>query len=84
MTMPATLKSFARRISSPTPRGQIDFDGSKQLLLTLASTTANKIPHELLLDMRQAQSELSATELWLLAAELSRHHRACPADRGRV
>jgi hypothetical protein len=57
-----------------TPQGQIDFESSKRILLKVASASANQVAHEILLDMRNAQSVLSATDLWHLASELSRRH----------
>jgi hypothetical protein len=53
-----------------TPTGRVDFESSKRLLATIASASARLVAHELLLDMRGAQPELSATDLWSLAAEL--------------
>jgi hypothetical protein len=61
-----------------TPKGQVDFETSKRLLVTVASASATLLAHEILLDMRSAQSELSATDLWHLAAELSRRRTAFP------
>ena len=61
-----------------TPTGQIDFENSKRLLMTVASATATLDAHEILLDMRHARSELSASDLWHLAAELSRCPDAFP------
>jgi hypothetical protein len=61
-----------------TPKGQVDFEKSKRLLMTIGSASATLVAHEILLDMRSAQSELSATDLWHLAAELSRRRRAFP------
>ena len=59
-----------------TPHGQVDYENSKQLLQRTASASANLLAHEILLDMREAQSELSAADLWHLAAALSRRHAA--------
>ncbi len=61
-----------------TPTGQVDFEKSKRLLLTIASAATNLVAHEILLDMRSAQSKLSATDVWILAAELSRRRTAFP------
>ena len=61
-----------------TPRGQVDYESSKRLLMTIASATATLAAHEILLDMRSARAELSATDLWDLAAKLSRRRSAVP------
>jgi hypothetical protein len=61
-----------------TPQGQIDYENSKHLLLRIASAPANLVAHEILLDMREMQSDLLATDLWRLAAALSRRHTAFP------
>jgi hypothetical protein len=55
-----------------TPQGQLDFEKSKRILLKLASGSANLAAHEVLLDLRNADVELSAGDLWYLAAELGR------------
>ncbi len=57
-----------------TPQGQIDFPSSKRLLFEVASASADLVAQNILLDMRNAHSELSATELWKLAAEPGRRH----------
>ena len=73
--MPAQVKIIrASDFLIATPQGQIDYEASKRLLLTLGSASAGLVAHEVLLDLRSAQSGLSATDLWHLAAELSRSH----------
>ena len=64
-----------------TPKGQLDLERSEKLLTSLALASASLIAHEVLLDMRGAQVALSATDLWKLAAALSRLHTTFP---GRV
>ena len=61
-----------------TPKGQVDFENSKRLLMTIASGSVSLVANEILLDMRSAQSELSAADLWDLAAQLSRRRTAFP------
>jgi hypothetical protein len=55
-----------------TPQGQLDFEKSRKLLDSLASASSSLVTHEILLDMRHTQLALTATELWQLAAGLSR------------
>jgi hypothetical protein len=80
--MPTHLKIIhAADFLIATPEGQIDFEKSKQLLLQVASASATLVAPEILLDVRHAQSELSATDLWHLAAELSYRRTAF---RGKI
>ena len=60
-----------------TVDGRLDFDESKRLLVEVASTTSTH-PGDfgVLLDTRKAQAQMSATELWHLAAELSSLRRS--------
>ena len=64
-----------------TPEGQLDLERSEKLLTSLASASELLVAHEVLLDMRGAQVALSATDLWKLAAAISRRHTTFP---GRV
>ena len=54
-----------------TEDGQIDLGKSKKLLIEVAEVAATLVNYEIILDTRKAQGELSATDLWQLAAELS-------------
>src|SRR5262249_31665044 len=51
---------------------------SKRVLVRIASSSSTLGVHHVLLDVRDARSELSSTDLWRLAAELSRLHLPCP------
>jgi len=53
-----------------TPEGKLDFAKTKKLLMEIASTSAPLSEYDILLDTRKAQSEMSVTDLWYLAAEL--------------
>ena len=64
-----------------TPKGQLDLPKSEKLLISLASASATLIAQEILLDMRDAEVALSTSDLWNLAASLSRRHTTFP---GRV
>ncbi|MBV8573589.1 MAG: hypothetical protein JOZ58_00920 [Acetobacteraceae bacterium] len=61
-----------------TPKGQLDFPKSKKLLTSLVSASTAMIAHEVLLDVRSTQVELSATDLWHLAAGLGRRGTEFP------
>ena len=73
-----------------TPEGQLDFEESKRLLTEIASVAASSVvDYEIILDTRKAQIEMSATDLWYLATELSNFRRAfsrkiavlCPVEK---
>lgn len=72
-----------------TSEGQLDFEMSKKALIEIASATAHLTDYEILLDTRQAYVQMSVTELWYLAAELSKLRDAfsgktavlCPVER---
>lgn len=55
-----------------TAEGKLDFETSKKALIEVASATAHLVDYEILLDTRRAHSRMSATDLWYLAAELSK------------
>jgi hypothetical protein len=53
------------------PEGQLDLKESQKLLMAIASALAHLVDYEIIIDTRKAQLEMSATDLWYLAAELS-------------
>lgn len=53
-----------------TPEGKLDFAKTKKLLIEIASASAPLGEYDILLDTRKAQSGMSVTDLWYLAAEL--------------
>jgi len=55
-----------------TPQGKLDLAKSKELLLEIAAAAKPSGPHDIIIDLRRAQSVLSTTDLWYLAQELSR------------
>ena len=59
-----------------TPEGTLDLENSKKLLVEIAADSSTSGDHEILLDTRKAQSELSAADLWYLAAELISFRKA--------
>lgn len=58
------------------PEGQLDLEKSKKLLMEIASASTPLADYEIILDTRKAQTELSITDLWYLAAELSKLREA--------
>src|SRR5271166_4792663 len=71
--MPTNIKIIrARDFVRATPEGQFDLRKSKEVLVEVASTSANLANVEVVLDTRLAQTNLSVADVWYLAAELSR------------
>ena len=79
----------ARDFIKATPEGQFDFESSKEFLISVASVSSALNDHEILIDTRKTDCELSSSELWHLAAELDERRRSfsgrtavlCPAER---
>jgi hypothetical protein len=79
----------ARDFVKATPEGKFDFEKSMDFLISIASASAALSDHETLIDTRKTDCELSASELWHLAAELDSRRRAfsgrtavlCPVER---
>lgn len=61
----------AHEFIKATPGGQLDLENAKKLLMEIASASAPLVDYEIILDTRRAQSGLSVSDLWDLAAELS-------------
>jgi len=72
-----------------TPEGQFDFEKSKRGIAEIASASSSLGDFEIILDTRKAQIEMSATDLWYLAAELTDFRKAfsrkiavlCPVEK---
>ena len=72
-----------------TEKGLIEFEKSKKLLIEVAEVAATLIDYDIILDTRKAQGDLSVTDLWYLAVELSNLGKAfsrkiavlCPLER---
>jgi hypothetical protein len=79
----------ARDFIRATEEGQIDLEKSKKLLIGVAEVAAGLVDYEIILDTRKTQGELSVSDLWDLAAELSNLGKAfyrktavlCPLER---
>jgi hypothetical protein len=88
--MPTNIKIIhAHEFIKATPEGELSLDKMKELLIEVASAEAPSFDYEVILDTRKAQSRLSITDLWYLAAELSNLRQAfsrktavlCPLER---
>ena len=91
--MPANIRIIhAHDFIKATPEGRLDLEESMKLLTEIASAAAPLVDYHIILDTRKAQSEMSVSDLWHLAAELSKNfHKAvsripktavlCPRER---
>jgi len=71
--MSANIKIIpAHEFIKAAPEGQLDLEKCKIALAEIASVSAPTFDYEIILDTRKALIELSITDLWYLAAELSR------------
>ena len=74
--MPANIRIIhAHDFITATPEGRLDLEASKKLLVEIASAAAPLVDYDIVLDTRKTQSELSATDLCYLVAELSDNFR---------
>ena len=75
--MPTQIRIFhAHDFIKVTPTGHLDFERSKKLLIDIAAATTPLINHQIILDTRKAQSEMTITDLYNLTLELSQHCQA--------
>ena len=71
--MPTNIRIIhAHDFIRAAPEGQLDLEKSHKGLMEIASASAGLADYEIILDTRKAQIEMSATDLWYLAAELSK------------
>ncbi|MGO9307587.1 MAG: hypothetical protein ACLQDL_01025 [Spirochaetia bacterium] len=61
----------ARDFIRATPEGALDREQSAQLLRAVATAASSQVDHEIILDTRHAQLDLSITDLWYLAQDLA-------------
>ena len=90
-TMPSNIRIIhAHDFIRAAPEGELDLKESQKLLNEIASASAHLVNYEILLDIRKAKLEMSATDLWYLAAELCNFRDAlfpmkiailCPLER---
>ncbi len=63
----------AREFLEVTPDGIINITTSRQLLVDIAKAEGHPADHELFIDFRDTQSQLSVSDVYQLAAELCQH-----------
>ena len=86
--MPNNIRVIhARDFISATPRGEFDLASSKKLLEAVAATAAQQ-QHDVILDIRDARSNMTAADLWALASALAGDRKSfskmailCPIER---
>ena len=72
-----------------TPTGRLDRENIKKLFIDIASAAAPLDDYNILIDTRQAQSKMSASDNWYLASQLSKLGKTfsrktallCPRER---
>jgi hypothetical protein len=70
--MPANIRIVhAHDFVKANLEGKLDLEESKKLLLEVALAAAPLIDYDIILDTRNTESEMSMTDLWYLAAEVS-------------
>lgn len=88
--MPTNIRVIrARDFVKATATEHLDFKETRRLLMEVASVADSLTNCEIILDTRKAQSSMSVTDLWNLAAELSKLGDAirrkiavlCPTER---
>jgi hypothetical protein len=77
--MPTNIRIIhAHDFIKATPEGRLSFEDSKKLLIEIASASAHLVDYEIILDTRKAEAVMSAEQLWLLAAELTKFRKDFP------
>jgi hypothetical protein len=75
--MPANVKVIrAHEFVRARPGGVLNLEASEQLLLDIARAAEGRDNVEILIDTRQAEGQLGASDLWFLADRLGRHRHA--------
>lgn len=76
--MPATIRIIhATDFLKATAEGELDLKESTRLLVEIVSAT-DLVDYELVMDTRKAHSSMSVTDLWYLAAEISKAGKNLP------
>jgi len=65
----------AHEFIKAVPEGELDFEKSKELLAKIVSVSAPAFDHKIIVDTRKAHTKFTITDLWYLAAELSKAGR---------
>jgi len=88
--MPSQIKVIqATDFIRARPAGELDLEASEELLAAIVKASANLDDYEILVDTRQAEGTLSASDLWFLAQRLVSHRKTfsrkmavlCPEER---
>ena len=70
--MPTNIKIIhAQDFIMATPDGNLDLEKSKNLIVKILSISTNLSDFDLIVDTRKTQVEMSPTDLWSLAQDLS-------------
>jgi hypothetical protein len=88
--MPNSIRVIrAQDFVRATPQGQFDLESSRQLLRDLADAAQRLEAHDVIIDIRNARSSMTADELWSLASTMAGDRRTfarktailCPMER---
>ncbi len=72
--MPTHIKIVkALEFIRATPEGQLNLEESRNMFVALALISENLNKQSIVIDMRKAESLMSAVDLWYLSAELLEH-----------
>jgi hypothetical protein len=88
--VPARVKVIhGRDFIRAQPEGVLQIEDSLRLLLEIAAAAADLKEHDVVLDMRHVDSQLSAADLWTLSQKLAEYRNVftrktavlCPLER---
>jgi len=88
--MPSNLRVIsAKDFISASPKGNFDLESSRRLLQAIAVKSAELGQHDVIIDIRNAHSNMTAADLWSLATSLTEEYRSlacktailCPLER---
>jgi hypothetical protein len=88
--MPNNIRVIrAQDFVSVTPQGQFDLESSRKLLKEVAAAAEKLDAHDVIIDIRNARSSMTAEDLWSLASTMASDRRTfahktailCPMER---
>ena len=75
--MPTNIRIIhAHDFIKVNPEGHFNLGESKNALLEISAASAPLLDHEIIIDTRKAQLDLSVADLWYLAAELCNYRKS--------
>ena len=75
--MPIDVRNIhAHEFIKTTPKGELDVEASKKMLVEIASASAPSDDYDILVDTRGMHSALSVQDLWAIVDELHQYRQA--------